>query len=55
MHTRTWMTEERVCRCSLISSVESSVKSMESRMIRQKGWEDRRLMTSFLLLEMLEP
>jgi hypothetical protein len=55
MHTRTLMTDERVCRCSLISSVESSVKSMESRMRRHEGCEDRRPVTSFLLLDTLEP
>jgi hypothetical protein len=49
------MTEERVCRCCLISSVESSVKSMESRMRRHEGCECRRPVTSFLLLVTLDP
>lgn len=46
------MMEERVCRYCFVSS---GLGSIESRMMRHEGCDDRRPVTNFLLLEMLEP
>jgi hypothetical protein len=56
MDARVWKTDESVCKCCFVSSgCSSALGSIESKIIRQEGQEDRRPVTNFLLLDMLEP